>query len=87
MAGIDLFNPLFIVLVCDIVHPITSQLSWLPVLFQGTYITSKNYILAWILTNGIFQLFITVVTIYICGYLQYYRLYVSCLLIEIGLIN
>lgn len=45
--------------------------------FQGEYIKSKNYIQAWLLTNGIFQLYILVVTVYICGYLQYYRLYVS----------
>lgn len=38
---------------------------------------SKNYLLAWVITNGIFEFYIVVVTIYICGYLQYYRLYVS----------
>merc|ERR1712034_185885 len=42
---------------------------------RGEYIKSKNYIQAWLLTNGIFQLYILVVTVYICGYLQYYRLY------------
>lgn len=44
---------------------------------QGQYIKSKNYILGWLITNGVFQLYIFIVTVYICGYLQYYRLYVS----------
>ncbi|KAF6032783.1 hypothetical protein EB796_008897 [Bugula neritina] len=42
---------------------------------KGEYIRSKNYITAWILTNGIFQFYVLIVTVYICGYLQYYRLY------------
>ena len=49
--------------------------------FQGSFVKSKNSILAWVVTNAIFELYIITVTIYICGYLQYYRLYVSYKLI------
>jgi len=42
---------------------------------KGSFVKSKNSILAWVVTNAIFELYIVTVTIYICGYLQYYRLY------------
>ncbi|XP_067938107.1 uncharacterized protein [Watersipora subatra] len=42
---------------------------------RGQYIKSKNYIKAWLITNLTFQLYIVVVVTYVCGFLQFYRLY------------
>ncbi|KAF6017694.1 hypothetical protein EB796_023976 [Bugula neritina] len=70
--GSDAF--LYISFLFVIVKLIVGILLWSGIQ-RGNYLESKNYILAWVVLNAIFELYIVTVVIYICGYLQYYRLY------------
>ncbi|XP_067944914.1 uncharacterized protein [Watersipora subatra] len=70
--GSDVF--LYISFLFIVAKLVVSILLWSGIQ-RGSYLRSKNYILAWIVTNSIFEIYIITLTIYICSFLQYYRLY------------